>query len=370
MVQGSRLIDLVQSRLDRMVDDREEILSGLAPEVAPFASYSRAFLRGGKRFRALFCYWGWRSSQTFDPLLAGASVERELAAVIDVASGLEIFHAAALVHDDLIDNSDTRRGQPAVHRRFESLHDDSGYVGDAASFGRGAAILLGDMLQSWSDDLVGEGIRSLEDPGAALAARREFERMRLDVTAGQYLDLVEERAWPTLTDADALERARRVVLYKSAKYSVEAPLVIGAAMGGASDEQISALRGFGVPLGIAFQLRDDLLGVFGDPDVTGKPSGDDLVEGKRTMLVLLARATIPAGARRLIDDLLGDPDLTPDQIELLQNTIRRSGAVERVERMIGDNAAQARAALKGAPLESGAVTELLRLVGTVTDRAS
>ncbi|MET0589702.1 MAG: polyprenyl synthetase family protein [Naasia sp.] len=370
MVQGSRLIDLVQSRLDRLVDDREEILLALAPEAAPFASYSRAFLRGGKRFRALFCYWGWRSSQTFDPLLAGASVERSLDAVIDVASGLEVFHAAALVHDDLIDSSDTRRGEPSVHRKFERLHDDSGYVGDAPSFGRGSAILLGDMLQSWSDDLVGEGVRSLDNPSAALAARSEFERMRLDVTAGQYLDLVEERAWPTLDDQEALERAKRVVLYKSAKYSVEAPLVIGAAMGGADERQIASLRAFGVPLGIAFQLRDDLLGVFGDPSVTGKPSGDDLVEGKRTILVLLARAAVSPGSRRLIDELLGDPDLTPDQIELLQNTISRSGAVDRVEQMIADNAAQARTALRDAPLDSGAVTELLRLVATVTERTA
>ncbi|WP_371872791.1 polyprenyl synthetase family protein [Herbiconiux sp. L3-i23] len=367
---GSKLVDLVQSKIDSLIDDRSAILSSVAPELVPFGEFSKRFLSGGKRFRALFCFWGWQSTQTFDLDPPLGEHERALDAVVAVASALELFHAAALVHDDLIDSSDTRRGQPSIHRRFEAQHTESNYIGDGEGFGRSAAILLGDLLLTWSDDLMHEGLRLLPDQRAADAARAEFERMRLDVTAGQYLDLVEERAWTTLGDAEALERAKRVILYKSAKYSVEAPLVIGASLGGADPRQIDALRGFGVPLGIAFQLRDDLLGVFGDPSVTGKPSGDDLVEGKRTVLVILARATLPAGARRLVDDLLGDPELSAQQIELLQATIQRSGAVERVERMIDENVRSARAALDGAPLSAAARTELTHLVATVTDRRS
>ncbi|MCU1569291.1 MAG: geranylgeranyl pyrophosphate synthase [Naasia sp.] len=365
MTQGARLVDLVQNRLDRHVDERASIFTAIAEEATPFAGISRQFLRGGKRFRALFCWEGWQcvdDDRTTDPDV--------LDAVVTAASALELFHAAALVHDDLIDSSDTRRGAPSAHRRFERLHVESGYSGNPETFGRAAAILLGDLLQSWSDELLTEGLRRIPSPTAASAARAEYERMRLEVTAGQYLDLVEERAWPVVSEADALPRAERVILYKSAKYSVEAPLVIGASLAGGSLAQVAALRDFGVPLGIAFQLRDDLLGVFGDPEVTGKPAGDDLVEGKRTVLVALTRATLAPGPRRLLDELLGDPDLEPAQIELLQTTIRRSGAVELVERMIDENAGRAREALAVAPISSTARRDLAALVEPLTRRTS
>ncbi|WP_246852784.1 polyprenyl synthetase family protein [Naasia sp. SYSU D00948] len=350
-------------RLDRLVDERASILATIAEEAAPFAEFSRQFLRGGKRFRALFCWEGWRAV-TADPRAASLGA---VEGVVAVAGALELFHAAALVHDDIIDRSDTRRGGPSAHRRFEKLHSERGYAGDPASFGQAGAVLLGDMLQSWSDDLLTEGLRGV-DEASARSARTEFERMRLDVTAGQYLDLVEERAWRVVPEDDALLRAQRVILYKSAKYSVEAPIVIGARMGGAGDDEIAALRDFGVPLGVAFQLRDDLLGVFGDPAVTGKPAGDDLAEGKRTVLIAIARSLMPSGSRRLLDELLGDPDLSPDQVALLQRTIRESGAVDRVEEMIEDNASRARAALAAAPV---AYREgLAALVGPLTQRTS
>jgi geranylgeranyl diphosphate synthase type I len=350
-------------RLDRLVDERASILATIAEEAAPFAEFSRQFLRGGKRFRARFCWEGWRAVTARPEAASAEAVE----GVVAVAGALELFHAAALVHDDVIDRSDTRRGGPSAHRRFEQLHAERGYAGDSASFGQAGAVLLGDMLQSWSDDLLTEGLRAA-DRASARSARLEFERMRLDVTAGQYLDLVEERAWPVVHEEDALLRAQRVILYKSAKYSVEAPIVIGARLAGADEEQIEALREFGVPLGIAFQLRDDLLGVFGDPEITGKPAGDDLAEGKRTVLVAVARSVLSPGARRLLDELLGDPDLSPSQIDLLQRTIRESGAVDRVEAMIAENAERARRALTTAPLPDP--RGLAALIAPLTQRTS
>jgi geranylgeranyl diphosphate synthase type I len=374
VTESARLVDLVQSRLDRLIDDRSSILSGIAEEVAPFGSFSRQFLRGGKRFRALFAYWGWQAVQgaSFDPLpsLGTAVDDADLAGIVSLASAIEMFHAAALVHDDVIDSSDTRRGSPSAHRRFQRLHSENRWAGDPATFGTAAAILLGDLLLTWSDDLMTEGLLLTDDRLAAVSARAEWERMRLDVTAGQYLDLVEERAWPTVEDEDALPRAQRVILYKSAKYSVEAPLVLGAALGGGDERQVDALRQFGVPLGIAFQLRDDLLGVFGDSKVTGKPSGDDLREGKRTVLITLARTSLPLTSRHLLDELLGDRDLEDLQIELLQETVRRSGAVERVERMIEDNVLRASLALERAALSATAKSELESLMHAATQRAS
>ena len=181
----------------------------------------------------------------------------------------------------------------------------------------------------WSDELFAESLDRLSDRDNARAARAEFNRMRTDVTAGQYLDIVAEASWPHVREGREVDVALNVITYKSAKYSIEAPLAIGASLGGASLAQMAALREFGLPLGIAFQLRDDLLGVYGDSELTGKPTGDDLVEGKRTVLIALARQGLPASARRTVDELLGDAELTDEQILTLQETIRASGAIER-----------------------------------------
>lgn len=370
---STRLVDLVQLRIDEFLDERTPAIAAIAPEVVTFLDFSRQLLQGGKRFRALFCYWGWNAVGSgrgeFDPL-ESVNAPRDLDSVIRAAAALEIFHAAALVHDDIMDSSDTRRGAASTHRRFESLHRDGGWSGDAPDFGRSGALLLGDLLLGWSDELLDEGLARLSSRESALAARGEFNRMRTEVTAGQYLDIVEERSWQSFPDSEHLARAHRVIIYKSAKYSVEAPLAIGGSLGGGSLAQLASLRDFGLPLGIAYQLRDDLLGVFGDPEVTGKPAGDDLREGKRTVLIALARTALPGGAVRLLDELLGDPELDPQQIRMLQNTIRESSAIELVERMIAQNVERARAALDGAPLAPTALEQLRQLTDTVTNRAA
>ncbi len=292
-------MDLVSARIERALDEQRGRLLAISPDLAPFDEYARDLLSGGKRFRALFCYWGWQSvagrSGSFDPLAEG-SRQTTAEAVVTVAAALEVFHAAALVHDDIMDRSDTRRGLPAVHRRFEALHRDSGFTGDRAQYGTNSALLLGDLLLSLSDAVFDEGL-ALLDPARARIVRQEFHAMRLDVTAGQYLDVHEETAWPAIDESEHLLRAQRVIVFKSAKYSVEAPLVIGALVAGASESQLEGLRSFGLPLGVAYQLRDDMLGVFGDPEVTGKPAGDDLREGKRTVLIASARKTLSPGPR-------------------------------------------------------------------------
>ena len=185
--------------------------------------------------------------------------------------------------------------------------------------------------------------------------------MRSEVAVGQYLDVLEEQQPDALPEQEQLERSTRILVYKSAKYSVEAPLLIGAALAGASEEQEQALAAFGLPVGVAFQLRDDLLGVFGDSALTGKPTGDDLTEGKRTVLVTLARESLPPTQRRLFDEMLGDPDLDGEQIEMMQRTIRDSGAVRRVEEMITRNVDRAEAALDFVPLDGQIKDQLIRL---------
>ena len=369
MAHGSRLVDLVHERIEDFLAERSSILRSISTDLEPLDAFSRRFLSGGKRFRALFCYWGWEAvrARGFDPYATDGDGDRF--PVVSAASALELFHAAALVHDDIIDSSDTRRGAPSAHRLFEQLHDDSGWAGSAAGFGRASAILLGDLLLGWSDELLDEGLSALPDRASARAARAEFMRMRTEVTAGQYLDVLEERAWLTKPDSEQRLRAERVIVYKAAKYSVEAPLTIGGAIAGATSAQLESLREFGLPLGIAYQLRDDLLGVFGDPEVTGKPSGDDLREGKRTVLIAIARERLAPGQRRLLDELLGDPDLDAEQVGMLQSTIRQCGAVDEVERIIAEHVARATAVLAEAPLSREAQAELGSLAKAVTRRA-
>ncbi|WP_165065051.1 polyprenyl synthetase family protein [Marisediminicola senii] len=377
MAESTRLVDLVQADVDGFLDAREPLLTSIAPDLAPFVDYSRDLLRGGKRFRALFCYWGWQASSGLAPTSSPGDMtdddgrtDPDIRAVVKAASALEIFHAAALVHDDIMDNSDTRRGLPAAHKRFQALHADGGWTGSDATFGNSAALLLGDLLLSWSDELFDEAIRMLPSPAQALGPRLEFNRMRTEVTAGQYLDILDESSWQNHPESALLDRAHRVIVYKSAKYSIEAPLAIGAALAGATPAQLDALREFGLPLGIAYQLRDDLLGVFGDPAVTGKPAGDDLREGKRTVLIALARQEMEPNARTLLDELLGDVELTEEQVGMLQASIIGSGAVDSVEKIIDHNVTRAVSALDDAPISESARAQLRHLADAVTRRSA
>lgn len=371
MAESSRLTDLVQDAIDAFLDQQSAHAAAVSPDLVPFVEEARALLSGGKRFRARFCYWGWRAvagiPDELDPMSPSAP-DGDADAVVGVAAALELLHAAALVHDDIIDRSATRRGRPAARTSFATMHSDAGWAKDAGRFGDAAAILLGDLLLGWADTALRIATALLSDRQAASAAVAEFERMRAEVTLGQILDVIEEHAWVARPDADAARRAQRVVVYKSAKYSVEAPLVIGALLGGATTAQITAMRGFGLPLGIAFQLRDDLLGVYGDPETTGKPAGDDLREGKRTVLIALARTSLPGSARSLLDELLGDDELDDDQIDLIRRTLRECGAVDQVERAIDYNLGQATSAIDGAHITASARKELLALAEAVARR--
>jgi geranylgeranyl diphosphate synthase type I len=373
VAQSTRLVDLVHSRIDEFINTRESIVTTIGPDVAVLIDFSRQFLSGGKRFRASFAHLGWLSvpvpSGRRAPGGIAADSDAPSAGIVAVASALEVFHAAALVHDDIIDKSDTRRGSPSAHRRFESLHGAEGWAGNAGGFGTASAILLGDLLLGWSDELLDEGLDGATDRVSARRARAEFNRMRTEVTAGQYLDILEEQAWITQAESELLGRAVRVIVFKSAKYSVQAPLVIGAALAGADDRHLDSLRAFGLPLGIAYQLRDDLLGVFGNASVTGKPSGDDLREGKRTVLIALAREGLSGADLDSVDRLLGRPDLSAEQISELQQIILGSGAVDRVEAMIQENVAAALTVLADSPVDDGVAGQLTDFAGTVTRRA-
>lgn len=366
MDETTRLAGLIQERLNDIIEGHRAELEPLGPDAGPLLDEATNFLTGGKRFRALFAVHGYRAVR---PLDISGPITDEFAAVLDAACALELFHAAALIHDDVIDRSDTRRGRPAVHRSFAKLHGEHGHRGAPEHFGISSAILLGDLLQSWSDELMNRACDGAPEASFARAARAHFNRMRSEVAVGQYLDVLEEQRSTFADHAEQLDRSTRVLVYKSAKYSVEAPLLIGGALAGASAEQEAALAGFGLPVGVAFQLRDDLLGVFGDEEVTGKPSGDDLVEGKRTVLVTLAREALPVTQRRIFDDLLGT-DLDGEQVYMLQRTIRDSGAEQQVEQMISRNIERAHRALGDAGLDDAAAARLSALAGRAASRDS
>jgi len=323
-VDEERLRERVDAALVRFLDGKDAQLSMISPQLGPVTAVLRDFLLdGGKRLRPAFCYWGWR----------GAGGDGRDEGAVAAAAALELLQGGALVHDDLIDRSDTRRGLPAVHRRFEALHAAEGWRGDGAQYGAASAVLLGDMLLVWSDELLADcGL----DRAAVRRAKPLFDLMRTEVMAGQYLDLLEPATAATAhPDVDGpIERARTVIHYKSAKYTVERPLQLGGLLAGADPALVTAYGAFGLPLGEAFQLRDDLLGVYGDPAVTGKPAGDDLREGKRTLLVAEALAECSAADARLIDDLLGAPEPGEREIGLLRSVITASGAPERVEARI------------------------------------
>ncbi len=357
------LLTLVQNKLDQFCDARRVELREISPEIEVIMDFTQSLLSGGKRFRALFAYWAWHG-------YANPTGELRLDdPIVGIASSLEMFHAAALVHDDLLDQSDTRRGAPAIHKRFESLHQQKGFAGSKERFGVAGSVLVGDMMLSWSSELFGDSLLQANHPNSEAACRAEFGKMRFEVMAGQYLDVLEENAAPTRDRSEAVERANRVMLYKTAKYSLEAPLLIGAALAGARAENLSGLSRFGIPLGLAFQLRDDVLGVFGDPTVTGKPAGDDLREGKRTVLTGLTLEAVPASVGKLFEELLTSGELELEQIEWMRNLIVESGALEKTEKLISEYSSRSIEALAALEIDEVARLALAQLANAVINRA-
>lgn len=369
MSAQSTLLPLIQDRIDAFLDRAQTDLERISPLAAPLMTQSRALMSGGKRLRAMFCYWGWRSVESIERLDEQQGRD-QLECVLALGTAIEFFHAAALVHDDVIDHSDTRRGIAAAHVEFSSMHRRDHWRGDADQFGASAAIVLGDVLLGWAHAQFAAAVAALPGDARQQTLCDLIAQMTSDVMIGQYLDIVGEHAWPALPDDESLQRAETVLQYKSARYSVEQPLLLGALVGGGDQRQLQALAKFGSHAGLAFQLRDDVLGVFGDPAVTGKPAGDDLREGKRTVLVALARSAVPAGVRHVLDDLLGDPDLSDSQVSMLQTTITESGALQSTERLIDDHYEQAIAALDGAGLSAEATLTLTDLAERAARRHS
>ncbi|NBU22508.1 MAG: polyprenyl synthetase family protein [Actinobacteria bacterium] len=357
------LLTLVQEKLDQFCDARRIELREISPDIEVIMDFTQSLLAGGKRFRALFAHAAWRG-------YAAKSGELTIDhPIVGIASALEMFHAAALVHDDLLDQSDTRRGQPAIHKRFEALHMAKGFAGTKERFGVAGSVLVGDMMLSWSSELFGDALLKADHPRSEAACRAEFGKMRFEVMAGQYLDVLEENAAPTRDRSEAVERANRVMLYKTAKYSLEAPLLIGSALSGATEAQRAGLSKFGIPLGLAFQLRDDVLGVFGDPEVTGKPAGDDLREGKRTVLTGLTLESVPASVGKLFEELLTSGELDPEQIEFMRNLIVESGALQKTEQLISEYSTRAIEALAGLEIDDDARVALAHLANAVINRS-
>jgi geranylgeranyl diphosphate synthase type I len=316
----------VQKSLDRFIAARIGTLTAISPDVPPLLDSLTGLLTGGKRLRAGFAYWGARA--------AGLPDSDNLVATV---SSLEFLQACALIHDDVMDRSDTRRGQPSAHRQFEALSRAMGWSGDPALFGTGAAILLGDLALSWADEmLLTSGLPS----DALTRAKAVYDVMRAELMVGQYLDLVEQNRRGT-----TVEQARIVIRFKSAKYTIERPLLLGAALADAPDALAAVLSEFGLALGEAFQLRDDLLGVFGDAAATGKPAGDDLRERKQTVLLALAQAH-PVHGQALTRLLAGEGDI---HVNEARHLIDASGARNDVERRIAELLQSALASIKVLP---------------------
>ncbi|HYJ75108.1 MAG TPA: polyprenyl synthetase family protein [Kineosporiaceae bacterium] len=347
----------LRTRVHKIVEEflarQGDVLDAVSTDCAPLVEYVADLMRGGKRLRPAFCYWGWRGA-------AAADAE----AIVRASAALEFFQAAALIHDDVMDDSDTRRGAPSVHRRFATLHRGGGWTGDGERFGLAGAVLAGDLCLVWCDELfTASGLH----PEALARGRGVFDRMRTQLMGGQYLDMLEQ-AVASRRPEGSLERARRVIRYKSAKYTIEHPLLLGGRLAGADEDLLRGYSAFGLPLGEAFQLRDDVLGVFGDPSETGKPAGDDLREGKRTVLVAKALAGATPAQAALVTRLLGDPGLDAGGVDALREILVETGALASVERLIVELVDEALAALAASGVAEPARTVLEGLVGAATAR--
>jgi geranylgeranyl diphosphate synthase type I len=344
------LRERVDKALSAFLTGQGNRLDAVGPSLVPVQEAAADFLlTGGKRMRPAFCYWGYRGA-------GGAGSD----AAVTAASCLELLQAGALIHDDVMDGSDTRRGRPAMHRRFAALHRAQGWQGDPDAFGQSAAVLLGDLCLIWADEMLNTSGLPAE---ALLRAQPVYDEMRVELMAGQYLDLFEQ-----VVGEGSVESALRVARFKSAKYTIERPLHLGAVLAGAGPGVLAGYSGYGLPLGEAFQLRDDVLGVFGDPAETGKPAGDDLREGKRTALVALALRDGSAAQADVVRRHLGDPQLDEAGVAELRRVIVDSGALARVEALIAELMTDALTALHAAPVEAEALEVLEELALAATER--
>jgi len=369
--RGQGTVALVNSQvMDELVSVREQVQAALASYLTQARSHlttigsqltpvcdglEEFILDGGKRFRPLFAYAGHKA--------AGKDVGP---AEIKAFASLEFLQACALIHDDLMDASDTRRGKPAMHRRFENLHQEQALAGLSEQFGAAAAILLGDLALVQSDHMLHASGISSDQLIDALVVHDE---MRIELMAGQYLDVREAGE-----KSHNVERSLRIARFKSGKYSIERPLHLGATIA----QRDPAIRNpltwrlseYGLPLGEAFQLRDDLLGIFGDPAITGKPAGDDLREGKRTVLMAMAMERTTDAGRHELSTHLGNPELSLEVIEKLRGIINESGAVDSVEGLIEKLTFDALTASKSPEIAEDSQELLAALAASATARKS
>jgi geranylgeranyl diphosphate synthase type I len=345
MLRPPAALDEVRARVDARLDDllRSEhhrwarFDERLAEPLERLVHFS---VTGGKRLRPAFCHWGHVAAggDTDDPR------------VVDTGAALELLHVFALVHDDVMDDADTRRGDPTVHQHFGRLHEAKGWKGESRRFGEGVAVLVGDLAIVLADGLLAGVSRPVWDV---------YNELRVELVMGQFLDVTVAASG----QAD-LGTSQRISQFKTAKYTVERPLHLGAALAGRLDELAPAFTAYGLALGEAFQLRDDVLGAFGDAEVVGKPVGDDFRDGKPTRLVIGARAVAEREQLRpalAVLDRVGDPDLTAADVVAIQEVVEFTGARASVERRIEELLNTAVEALGAADLEPGARAALVDL---------
>jgi len=312
----------VEARLRSILEtERARWVAVDADLAAPIDVLTRFVLDGGKRLRPAFCHWAF----------VGAGGAPGDSGVIDAGAAFEMLHAFALIHDDVMDGSSIRRGESTVHVTFDADHQESAWNGEARRFGEGIAILIGDLAEVYADRLMSN---------APAAAFEVWNELKIELNIGQFLDVLG-----AARGGVDLQTARRIVRYKSGKYTIERPLHVGAALAGRLDELEEPLSHYGEPLGEAFQLRDDILGTFGDTARTGKPVGDDLREGKPTPILAVAheRAT-PTQLRTL--ERIGCLDLSLDEILAIQTVFTDTGALAEIESSISQLTAQAIKALE------------------------
>jgi geranylgeranyl diphosphate synthase type I len=339
----------VASRVDKRLEsllaaERERWAKVDADLVPPIDEIARLVLAGGKRLRPAFCFWGFVG--------AGGDSTDEL--VIDAGAALELLHAFALFHDDVMDGSLTRRGEPTTNAKFEASHGANKLAGESRRFGDGVAILVGDLAYVYSDQLM---------RNASPQAWTIWNELRIELNFGQYLDMLG-----SAMNERRREKAERICRYKSGKYTIERPLHLGALLAAPTrDDLIPVLSTYGLPLGDAFQMRDDVLGAFGDTAITGKPVGDDLREGKPTPLMAIATARANAAQLKELQ-LVGNQDLTPQQIARVQEVIRETGALDELEVVITRLTDEAIAAVQNVPFAQSVRDEMITLAEYVSWR--
>jgi len=340
---------LVEKELDLFFKDKLEKADKIDPSSKQMIELLKEFtLRGGKRLRAALVYYGYRCFSN-----------KNLKEIIKASVTMELIQSYLLIHDDIIDNDDLRRNGPTLHISYKNIAKRKYKKIDSNHFGLSMAILAGDICAAFANEIMAK--LKIKEKNK-IQALNVLNHSLHHVIYGQVLDVLSELRIITNKDIEKIHRL------KTATYTIESPLHIGALLAGAKQKHLKTLSNYAIPLGKAFQIKDDILGMFGEKEKVGKPVGSDIKEGKKNLLILKALESATPAQRQAIEEALGNQDLTKNQLNQVRAIVIKTGSLSYSQNLAKNLVKKAKSAIKSAKFRPVGKNFLLKIADYIEKR--